>query len=266
MSFPVYIYIGSLKLHPHLFFEFSAYFIGFRFYVMTRNMDRIPMDKMISVLVGAIAGAAIGSKLLYWFEDPLMTIMSIGRLFHNTTWVDGLSYLMGGKTIVGGLLGGLIGVELVKKMIGWARSTGDDYVLPLIIGMAIGRIGCFLTGLPDHTYGTPTHWITGVDFGDGISRHPAQLYEIAFLCFLAGFLIAIKKGHFAYLLHASEGVRFQIFMIGYLSFRLFIDFIKPTIHPYLGLNNVQVACIMGLLYYGVVICRLTAKKEKITHA
>ncbi|GIP38534.1 hypothetical protein J31TS4_18140 [Paenibacillus sp. J31TS4] len=123
MTFPVYLHLGPWTLHPHVVFEFLAYFIGFRVYLYTRRKDRIPVQHAISVLVGATVGAALGSKLLAWFEDPALTWQ---HLLH-----DPLA-LMGGKTIVGGLLGGLIGVELTKKLIGWTRSTGDDFALPLL--------------------------------------------------------------------------------------------------------------------------------------
>ena len=43
--------------------------------------------------------------------------------------------------------------------------------------MAVGRLGCFFAGLDDFTYGTPTSVPWGVDFGDGVHRHPVQLYE-----------------------------------------------------------------------------------------
>lgn len=265
MSFPFYIYIGSIQLHPHLVFEALAYFVGFRFYLFTRNKNKIPIEKAISVLVGAIVGAAVGSKLLYWLEDPQLTASNVVGLFHGESWLQSIGYLMGGKTIVGGLLGGLIGVEWAKKIIGWTRSTGDDYALPLLIGIAIGRLGCFFTGLSDHTYGTPTNWVTGVDFGDGVPRHPAQLYEIAFLCILAGFLIAVKRGRIHFLKQIPEGARFQLFMIGYLAFRLLIDFMKPTVHPYFGLNNVQVACLLGLIYYGFVLRHWPVMKEETVY-
>jgi len=103
---------------------------------------------------------------------------------------------MGGKTIAGALIGGLIAVELMKRYIGLHQSTGDLYVVPLALGIAIGRIGCFLTGLSDNTYGTPTNLPWAVNFGDGIPRHPTQLYEIAFLLALVPFLykILIKRG------------------------------------------------------------------------
>lgn len=247
MQFPFYIF----GIHPHLLFESLAYFIGFRVYLFTRNKERIPMDKALWVVVGATLGAALGSKILYWFEDPRKT------LEHWNSFI----YLMEGKTIVGGLLGGLIGVELAKKLIGWTRSTGDDFVLPLAIGMMIGRIGCFLTGLSDHTYGTETTWFTGVEFGDGIKRHPTQLYEIVLLASLTVILWQVKKRTIGW-----EGLLFQLFMLGYLTFRFLIDFIKPTPHPYWVLNNIQIAAFLGIVYYLWLILKIQTEKRRSIHA
>ena len=72
---------------------------------------------------------------------------------------------MGNKTIVGGFVGGLIGVELVKKRIGITTSSGDLMVYPLILAMIIGRTGCFLGGLEDGTFGIATTLPWGIDFG-----------------------------------------------------------------------------------------------------
>ena len=57
------------------------------------------------------------------------------------------------------------------------------------------------------------------------------------------------------LMHVPEGACFQLFMTGYLIFRFFIDFMKPTPHPYIGLNNIQVACLAGLIYYCFLLRR-----------
>jgi phosphatidylglycerol:prolipoprotein diacylglycerol transferase len=128
-----------------------------------------------------VAGGALGAKILFWFEDPQLTAHSL----HNP------EYLLGGKTIVGGLVFGLITVELTKRYIGLRDSTGDLYAIPLALGIAIGRIGCFLTGLPDNTYGTPTNLPWAINFGDGIPRHPTQLYEILFLLALIPILYRV---------------------------------------------------------------------------
>ncbi|WP_172193812.1 prolipoprotein diacylglyceryl transferase family protein [Saccharibacillus qingshengii] len=248
MEFPVYIWLGPWRIHPHVLFETLSYFIGFRLYLWTRRPSEMSKLAGLQILGGTILGAAIGAKMLYYFEDPAATWEQLRQG----------NFLWGGKTIVGGLLGGLIGVELAKKWAGWKSSTGDDFVYPLIVGMAIGRIGCFLTGLEDHTYGIATSWITGVDFGDGILRHPAQLYEIGFLLALGLILYPLYRRSRKAQPRSDgyvSGKMFQWFMAGYLAFRFVIEFIKPTPHPYFGLNNIQLACIAGLIYYGWLLVR-----------
>ena len=133
------------------------------------------------IIVGCILGALAGSKGLSLLES-----LPEYRQQWNVTH-DPVSWF-GGKTMVGGLLGGWAGVEIAKKILRVAHSTGDLFVFPLIVGMCLGRVGCFLTGLPDHTYGNATSLPWGVDFGDG-PRHPTQLYEIAFLLLLGFALI-----------------------------------------------------------------------------
>ena len=100
-------------------------------------------------------------------------------------WADP-TFLLGGKTIVGGLIGGLIAVEWIKRRLGVVVATGDLLVLPLMLGIAIGRIGCFLSGLADRTYGSRHRACRGAWTSVTASlRHPTQLYEIAFLAALA---------------------------------------------------------------------------------
>ena len=89
---------------------------------------------------------------------------------------------------MGGLFGGLIGVEISKKIIKERHSSGDLFTFPIIIGIIIGRIGCFLSGTKEFTYGRETNFITGMDLGDGLYRHPISLYEIIFLILLFIFL------------------------------------------------------------------------------
>jgi prolipoprotein diacylglyceryltransferase len=80
----------------------------------------------------------------------------------------------------------------------------------------------------------------GVDFGDGIPRHPTQLYEILFLATLAFALHRYnQRPH-------PEGATFRLFLAAYLAWRLLIDFIKPQPLHY-GLNLIQWTCIAGLL-------------------
>jgi len=142
------------------------------------------------------------------------------------------------------LAGGLIGVEIMKKIIGKKESTGDRMVYPLIVAMFIGRIGCFCTGIYEETYGLPTSSMLGMDLGDHINRHPVALYEMIFLLIL---FISLK--YFQRNYANKSGVLFQIFMLSYFSFRFLLDFIKPTYNIILGLSTIQLVCISIIIYY-----------------
>ena len=241
MTFPVYLHLGSLRIHPHWFFEMLAYAVAFRVYLQLRKRlgDAIPDADRWWVIAAAAMGAAVGSKVLYWFEDPGATL----RHFADP------AYLLGGKTIVGALIGALFAVEAMKKYLGVARRTGDLFALPLCVGIAIGRVGCFLTGTEDHTAGVATSLRWGVNYGDGVPRHPTQIYEIAFAVFLGTFLLAYsRRTH-------REGDLFEIFMVGYFAFRLCVDSLKPEIRVLAGLSAIQWACVFMLLYYAPDVLR-----------
>jgi prolipoprotein diacylglyceryltransferase len=98
------------------------------------------------------------------------------------------------RSIEGAIAGGIIAVELHKRRAGVVARTGARFALPLAVGVAVGRIGCFLAGLDDFTYGTPTSLPWGHDFGDGIPRHPVQLYESAAMAaFALGYLLCVLR-------------------------------------------------------------------------
>jgi prolipoprotein diacylglyceryltransferase len=235
MTFPVYIPVGPLKLHPHLIFEMAAYAIAFRVYLLPRKRfgDVLEDGTRWWMIAMAAMGAVVGSRVLYWFEDPALTVAH---------WRHP-AYLMGGKTIVGALIGGLFAVEVAKRLMNIALRTGDLFAVPLCIGIAIGRIGCFLTGLEDHTSGVATALPWGVNFGDGITRHPTQLYEVVFALALGVFLWRRMLRPFV------PGDLFKMFMVAYFAFRFICDFLKPDVRVLFGLSSIQCACIAVLAYY-----------------
>ncbi len=234
MEFPVYIRLFGWQIHPHLFFEAIAYTVALRLALRNFRRDDIAPTQRSSVVVGGLLGGLIGAK-------ALVLLQHIDLLWQNRGHF--LLLFLQGKTVVGALLGAVIGVELTKKLIGVTQSTGDAFVYPLIVGMAIGRIGCFLTGLSDRTYGIATTLPWGIDLGDGIPRHPTAIYEIIFLL---GLMLFLKRRDRAL---QESGDRFKLFMVAYLGFRFLIDFIKPDFRPLLGLSAIQMACLLGLFYY-----------------
>jgi phosphatidylglycerol:prolipoprotein diacylglycerol transferase len=243
VAFPVFIRLGALTLHPHWLFETLAYTLAGYVYARGRRRDGDVVSKRVRwwVIAAAALGGFAGSRMLSLAEDPLE---------FRLHWSDP-AYLAGGKTIVGGLIGGLIAVEWIKRRLGVVVATGDLLVLPLVVGIAVGRLGCFLSGLTDRTYGIATSLPWGIDFGDGIARHPTQLYEIAFLVGL-GALLAASASRLP-----LAGDRFKAFMLSYLAFRFAIDFIKPA-GRIGGLSTIQWAALATIAYYAPHAPRLLA--------
>lgn len=240
MQFPFTIPIGSWQVSLHGILETAAFFMGFRYYLLLRRRkgDVFTSANRMYIIIGAIFGALIGSRLVGSLERPY------------EWWRTGsmLLYIYSNKTVLGGFLGGLAGVELVKKRMGETRASGDLFVYPILLALCIGRIGCFSMGVYEETYGLPTTWFTGMDLGDGLLRHPVALYEIFFLLLL---WIALRRIESTGLLY--NGALFKLFMIAYLLFRFALDFIKPHYTYPFGLSAIQTFSLIGLLYYSPYI-------------
>jgi phosphatidylglycerol:prolipoprotein diacylglycerol transferase len=247
VSFPAYFRLGPLVLHPHWIFESLAYTAGFYLYRRLRQQrgDVIDSRSRLWVLAAAVLGGFAGSRILSAFEDPL---------FLANHWTEP-HVLLGGKTIVGGLVGGLIAVESIKRLRGIRVATGDLLALPLVLGIAVGRIGCFLSGVEDESYGLPTGLPWGVNFGDGIARHPTQVYEVIFLAGLGALLVLGLR------VTTAVGDRFKVFMVGYLAFRLLVDFIKPAVRLG-GLSAIQWVCVAIVAYYAPHVPRLMTQVRR----
>lgn len=222
----------------HGLLEALALMTGFAYYRRLRAREGAPSvvtGPEFAVAAGCLVGAALGNKLVFWIEMPHLLPLY---------WNQPAAWL-GGQSMVGGLLGGLVGVEIAKRLVGVTRSTGDAFVFPVLLGLMIGRVGCFLAGLADGTYGLPTDLPWGVDFGDGISRHPTQLYEIGFA---AGLWLVLRRAQPR--LAARPGLLFKAMLAAYLAWRLGIDALKPVPFAYpLGLSGIQWTCLAALVLY-----------------
>lgn len=244
MKFPVEVF----GLHPHLVFDILAFFVGGRLFWRALRRDgtlALGRDDKVTLAAGCIIGAAVGAKLLVLLEDPMLTLAS---------WRNPLLWF-GGKTIVGALLGGYLGVELAKRSMGLTMRTGDHFVVPILVGLAIGRVGCFLSGLTDDAYGTPTSLPWGVDFGDG-ARHPTQLYEVGFALGLLALVPWLRTRL------PERGDLFRLVLVAYLVFRFAEEFVRTSATPYLGLSIYQLAAIAGV----AVVLRDRALRARLAAA
>ena len=153
----------------------------------------------------AFCGGFLGAKLPFAVIHP-------GGPFSPPAW------LSDGRTILGGLVGGYLAVEAAKSLLGVRVKTGDGFAVPVAAAIGVGRLSCFFARC---CYGVQTALPWGVDFGDGLRRHPTQAYETAFHLAMAGVLAALRRrGLFPRQL-------MKLYILSYLAYRFLTEFIRP---------------------------------------
>ena len=154
-------------------------------------------------------------------------------------------------SIAGALAGGIAAVEWWKWRRGIRASTGTPFVIPISIGVVIGRWGCLFAGLDDGTFGLPTELPWAVDLGDGVGRHPVQIYEsAAMFVFLLVYVAALRAGR-----EWPLRIGFHVLIIVYAAQRFVWEFLKPY-PPVVGVFNTFHFLMLGLMGYGIcwIIC------------
>jgi phosphatidylglycerol:prolipoprotein diacylglycerol transferase len=216
----------------HALTDYLAIFVGFELYQYFNKNPRLKGKELAVYILGALIGALAGSRLLALINEPnLLSHLSFNIIFQN-------------KTIIGAIIGGILGIEISKKILGIKEKTGDSTVIPLMIAIIIGRIGCQLTGVADGTIGVPCSLLWCFKQGDMLSRHPLPLYEILYLCSLLPFAYYAYKNKIF-----ESGVLFRIFVVLYLGLRFFLEFLKDEPRIFLSLTVIQIFCLAACIFY-----------------
>jgi phosphatidylglycerol---prolipoprotein diacylglyceryl transferase len=154
------------------------------------------------VRYAAFVGSMIGAKLPFVLMNP-------ARLMEMSAWTEN------GKTIVFGLAFGYFGVEIAKYY--------------------LGRWSCFVGGC---CFGSSTSLPWGVDFGDGVPRHPTQIYEFLFHLTAAVILTQLQRKEI------FQGQLIKFYFIIYFIYRFFTEFLRPEPRVGLGLTFYQLSCLV----------------------
>jgi phosphatidylglycerol---prolipoprotein diacylglyceryl transferase len=194
--------------------------------LLRRWQAKLPLAwwQKLAIGVGGFCGAMIGAKLPFVLSDW-------------TGLASGMAWLADGKTIMCGIVGGYFGVELAKWSLDIRIKTGDTFAVPVAVGVAIGRLACFVGGC---CYGAPTTLPWGVCFahsGDELPRHPTQLYEAAFHFAMAVLLFALQR------CGLLRGQLVKLYILVYLAYRFATEFIRPEPRVRLGLTGYQWAAV-----------------------
>ena len=207
-------------------------------------------DLLFYLLITAIVGARLYYVFFsepYWFITHPFEILAIWK---------------GGLALHGGIIGGLLASIWFCKKRGFPVWRVSDVLAPsVILGQAIGRVGCTLNGC---SYGRPTTLPWGIVFKDpdslaplNIPLHPTQIYEMTSDFILFAVLWSRRKKI------TFDGQLFLTYMIGYGIIRFFLEFFRDD--SLFLFNLVPVAHVVSIVIFfaGLIIY---LHKDKIAKA
>ncbi len=181
----------------------------------------LPPRQRAALALSAFVGGVLGAKL------PFALGYTSGPLVLE-------AWLSDGKTVVAGLIGAYVSVEVAKLVMGIRVKTGDGYAVPLALAMAVGRWGCFCNGC---CYGVPSNAPWAVTFtqpdGRRVPCHPTQVYESLFHLTMAGVLAWLT------LHNLLPRQRLKLYLISYGVYRFLTEYIRPEPAWWLGLTFYQ---------------------------
>ena len=254
---PILFKIGPLTIRTYGLMIVIAILVGA--HLATREARRKEIEEAViyDLILYLILFGLIGSRLLYCLYDLGYFIENPLEIF--AIWRGGLSFY-------GGLIGGFIAsLWFVKSRDLPFLKLADIVAPPIILGYAIGRLGCLMAGC---CFGIPAHlpWCINFSNPDSLAPlhtclHPIQIYKsvLGFCIFLLLFLYR-KRVKFT-------GQLFLVYVSLYSIIRFFLDFLRGDavqIIGWLTLTQAISLLILSLVlfFYQRIISLETLGKHK----
>lgn len=236
------------------------YLVGFAcFWLLGRRRTaepwrRITAEDLENMLFYGVFGVILGGRLGYClFYQPEYYLTHPTALF--AVWEGGMS-------AHGGIIGVIIVMILFARMKKMPFLTVSDFVVPLVpLGLMFGRIGNFING---ELWGRPASpdlpWaMIFPQAGDGIPRHPSQLYESfgeGLLLFLLLWFISRKP--------RPAGLVSGVFCFGYGAARFIVEYFREP-DAFLGLQALDLSrgqwLSLPLIVLGLAVILMTIGKK-----
>lgn len=247
---PTLFKIGPIPVHGYGLMLAVAFLVSI--YIAARRAEKegIPSQTIFDLGLLLLISSVFGARIFHIVQHPksygsVMDIIGI--------WQGGLS----GLAFYGGFILALTAGVLYMRWKKLSIPQVLDILAPsLLLGVGIGRLGCFLAGC---CFGKPTSLFCGITFpehslatmemGHVAKVHPTQLYSFISLVSLFIILLILRK----YI--RIKGMLFILSVLMYSIHRFLIDFLRyyTEAEKIGGLTTSQVMSIIAGTISAVIL-------------
>jgi len=254
---PVLLNLGPITLFTYGFMVALGFICGILVALYYAKQEGISKDTVFDLAIYVIIFALIGARLFYvigqwgYYKNNLFEIFMLQR---------------GGLVILGGILFAIATLAICSRIKHLPLLKLLDIATPTTaIGIAIGRIGCFMNGC---CFGLPTKMPWGVVFPAGSLAysyfpnqhiHPTQLYS-SFSVLLIFFILVLLYKHKKF-----DGFVFLWGVILYSLYRFIVEFFRFSPMHWWGLTPSQWIVLVLVVVAVAMLVRLGLRiriKEK----
>lgn len=243
---PEFLKLGSFVVYWYGVFVAAGVFLGGLILQKNACSRGYSAELMSRLIFWTILWGIIGGRLLHVF---------VQLPYYYRHPFEILSLRNGGLAVEGAIITGLIFLVIYSKIRKFNLMEILDVVaLPVPLGQALGRLGCFLNGC---CYGKPTEFFWGVKFPHLPEKvHPTQLYySITYIVLFFILRVMYKK-------RLKPGIVFTTYILGFALIRYIIDMLRGDLLPTgLGLYPTQVIAIALFVTGALSLCSILGKKR-----
>lgn len=250
---PIIVSFGHLAIRWYSLLIMAAIAAGF--WIALREADRkgFSRDAIYDMALLLIPSAILGARLFHVIDHWKDTFAANpGRI---------LNIWEGGLAIWGAVVGGLIALAIVAWRRKWKLAFLIDLFAPaLVLGMAVGRLACIITG---DSVGKPTSGPFGLAYVSpnamvpqlGVYYTPTPIYEFLMNLGIFAVLWRLRKKNL------PDGALFFIFLSLYSVGRFLISIWSSYQTFAFGMNQAQFFSMVSLAFSVPVLIRLYNQKK-----
>ena len=246
---PVLFEVFGVKVYSHPFFLALGIVVLLAWVAYEARRRKWPLQEVVPIGLAGFVGAMVGARLsILFFNGPSTApiVLDFYKLFDPR---------IGPGSILGAIAGAYIAGYVASRVIGKEGCACDAFAPAMALGMAVGRIGDFLSG--EDGLGKPTSVPWGVQpvAGSDYLVHPAPLYDAGFNLVWFVVLLALRDNP-----HFQDGRLLKFGVAGYAVVRFFIEFVRNNEVIAWGLTGQQFFCLALLALVAAYFVRAQRRR------